>query len=267
MPAAPYIPMLAFSWGLAGGFSHCIGMCGVFVAAYTGPTDVSARPSSKGPTSPQVQAGGAATTTAPPHARAIGSGLRTSALAAGGRHMLFHAGRLTSLVTLGMIAGALGSIGHQWAAAQGVVSIAAGVLMVGLALGFAGIMPWLRIPEPDVLGAGGGVLRRLFARALRSDSASRPLLIGLFVGLLPCGLTYQALIPAALSGSIARAALIMALFCAGTIPGLLTFGVAGNLLFGGLLMRPHFRLAMTKVAAFIMAVIGVVFVWRGLGGF
>ena len=252
MTSQAYIPLLAFSWGLAGGFSHCIGMCGVFVAAYTAPSRPT--PARSSPPLPKREGEESRSGSSKPTSGAV-------------RHVLFHAGRLVTLTLLGAVAGAIGAIDHRWAAAQGVVGIAAGAVMIGLALGFAGIVPWFRIPEPDVLGAGGGVLRRLFVRALKSENVLKPLMIGAFVGLLPCGLTYQALIPAATSGSILRAMSIMALFCAGTIPGLLTLGIFGSALFGGLFTRPSFRNAMTKVAAAIMAVMGVVFIVRGVGGF
>jgi sulfite exporter TauE/SafE len=238
MTSESYIPLLAFSWGLAGGFSHCIGMCGIFVAAYTTPSQT---PPSQDAQKPRRNWNF-------------------------DRHAMFHAGRLASLVTLGVLAGLVGNLDHRWPAVQGVIGIIAGAVMIGLALGFAGIVPWFRIPEPDVLGAGGGRLRRLFAQAMRSQHRLKPMVIGIFVGLLPCGLTYQALIPAAVSGSIVRAALIMALFGLGTVPGLLMLGVFGNALFNGLLTAPRFRNGMTRVAAAIMAVMGVVFIWRGISG-
>ena len=121
------IYLLAAAWGLAGGFSHCIGMCGIFVVSYAG-----------------MPAKGDARRFVHPE-----------------RHLLFHGGRLLSLAALGVIGGALGDLSHRWAAVQGAVGVAIGLLMVGLALGMAGILPWLRIPEPDVLGAGGGRGRRL----------------------------------------------------------------------------------------------------------
>lgn len=223
---ATFVPWLAFLWGLTGGFSHCIGMCGVFVASYanaTGPKDSRPHPE---------------------------------------RHLLFHGGRLFSLVTLGTLGGLLGSVSHIWAQAQGWVSLFAGILLIALALGFAGVIPALRIPEPDVLGAGGGKLRRLFVKTLQSRHGLRPLLIGLFVGLLPCGLTYQALIPATLSGSPGRGALTMLMFGLGGIPGLLTLAVFGGALLGKILMNPVFRNRMTLVSAAIMAVMGVDFLMR-----
>ncbi len=222
----------ALGYGLVGGFAHCIGMCGVFVLAYAGLPD-------KG------------------DARRF---LHPE------RHVLFHAGRLSSLTALGLVGGCIGGLGHRWAALQGIISITAGVVMLGLALGLAGILPGFRIPEPDVMGAGGGRLRRGFLRALRSRSVLRPLLIGLFVGLLPCGLTYTALI-----GTFAlrplSGALLMLLFGLGTVPGLLTLGVFGNSLFGGLLTSAPFRSRMTQAAAVIMAALAVAFVWRGVANF
>jgi len=251
MPAASsYIPLLAFSWGLAGGFSHCIGMCGIFVASYTTSSRPIAIDTSRG-------AGGRGTAVAE----------RPKVENPAERHIMFHLGRMFTLTLLGAIAGAIGDIGHIWAQAQGAISIVAGLVIVGLALGFAGVLPWFRIPEPDVLGAGGGVLRRLFLRALQSENSLKPLLIGGFVGLLPCGLTYQALIPAATSGSILRSMVTMALFCLGTMPGLLTLGFFGNVFLNGRLMEPKFRNTMTKVAAVIMGVMGIVFIFRGFSGF
>ncbi len=216
---------LALLLGLASGFSHCIGMCGIFVVSYSG-----------------GQAGRGAV-----------------------RHGLFHGGRLLALAGLGAAGGAIGSLGHRWAAAQGGVSLAVGVVMLGLALGLAGIVPKFRLPEPDVLGAGGGTLRRVYLGVLQSKHALKPLGVGVFVGVLPCGLTYNALM-ATFTLRPLSGALLMLCFGLGTVPGLLTLGVFGNALFGGLLTRLPFRVAMTRVSALFMAILGASFVWRGWSG-
>jgi len=220
---------LAFFWGLAGGFSHCIGMCGVFVVAYSG----SPEPGSSSHRVPPV------------------------------RHFLFHLGRLCTLALLGALAGVVGGITHPWAHAAGVFSLVSGIILLGLAVGFAGLIPWFHIPEPDVLGAGGGFGRRLFLKALQNRSSLKPLLIGLFVGLLPCGLTYQALVAAAVSGRALPAAATMVLFGLGTIPGLLLLGFFGSVFLGGLFMKPKFRSSMTLVAAAFMAAMAIAFIIRG----
>ncbi len=215
--------LLALGLGLASGFSHCIGMCGIFVVSYAG-----------------------------------AAGARTGA----GRHWLFHGGRLAALGLLGLAGGTVGALGHRWASAQGGVSLAVGLVMLGLALGLAGVFPKFRLPEPDVLGAGGGVLRRAYLRALQSKHALKPLLVGIFVGVLPCGLTYNALMATFTLHPLSGAALMLC-FGLGTVPGLLALALFGNALFGGLLTRLPFRVAMTRVSAVFMAALGAAFLWRG----
>jgi sulfite exporter TauE/SafE len=219
---------LALGMGLASGFSHCIGMCGIFVVSYAGMPEKDGERRFLYPM----------------------------------RHVLFHGGRLAALAVLGLAGGAIGALGHRWASARAIGSLTVGVVMLGLALGLAGLLPGFRLPEPDVLGAGGGRLRRLYLRVLQSHSVWKPLGVGIFVGFLPCGLTYNALM-ATFTLSPFSGALLMLLFGLGTIPGLLALALFGNALFGGLLMRLPFRLAMTRVSALFMAALGLAFVWRG----
>lgn len=223
---------LALATGLASGFSHCIGMCGIFVVSYAGMPDK----------------GGAARLLHP------------------ARHALFHGGRLAALASLGLAGGAVGALGHRWASAQGAVSLTVGVVMLGLALGLAGFVPGFRLPEPDVLGAGGGRGRRVYLRVLQSRSALKPLGVGVFVGLLPCGLTYNALL-ATFALRPLPGALYMLCFGLGTVPGLLALALFGRVLFGGLLMKMPFRVAMTRVSALFLAALGLAFLWRGWTSF
>ena len=228
MTAAQEAWGLALGMGLASGFSHCIGMCGVFVISYAGAAG-----------------------------RARGGA---------GRHILFHSGRLAALALLGLAGGLIGALGHRWASAQAVVSFGVGLLMLGLALGLAGVFPRFRLPEPDVLGAGGGRVRQAYRRVLGSKSVLKPLGVGVFVGFLPCGLTYNALMATftlhPLSGLV-----LMLCFGLGTVPGLLALALFGQTLLGGLLTRLPFRLAMTRVSALFMAALGLAFLWRGWTSF
>jgi sulfite exporter TauE/SafE len=163
------------------------------------------------------------------------------------------------------LAGALGSLTHIWLSVQAWASVVIGLLTIGLALGFAGIVPGFRIPEPDVFAAGGGRLRRAFVHVLRSRHRLKPLAVGLFVGFLPCGLTYYWLIPSLAAGPLCGA-LLMATFCLGTMPGLLALGLAGGTLAGRLATATIFRKRMTLVAAAMMAILGISFAWRGVMG-
>lgn len=233
MTAAQEAWGLAFGMGLASGFSHCIGMCGVFVISYAG---------------------------------VAGRARQGAGRQGAGRHVLFHSGRLAALASLGLAGGVIGALGHRWASAQAVVSFGVGLLMLGLALGQAGVFPRFRLPEPDILGAGGGRVRQAYRRVLGSKSIWKPLGVGVFVGFLPCGLTYNALMATftlhPLSGLI-----LMLCFGLGTVPGLLALALFGQTLLGGLLTRLPFRLAMTRVSALFMAALGLAFLWRGWTSF
>lgn len=227
-----FLPLL---WGLAGGFSHCIGMCGIFVLSCSG-----------GPISADGKPRPA------PHLLE--------------RHLAFQAGRLITLSLLGAIAGAIGSLAgfaSHFARTQGIVSIVAGVLMALLALGYVGLIPQLKIPEIDVMGAGNGWGRRVFVRTLQSRIGFRPFLLGLLVGLLPCMLTYTVLIPAAATLSAVKGLFIMLAFGIGTMPGLLTLGLLSGL-FAGFFKKPAFRVAMTRISALVMLAMAGVFIWRGI---
>lgn len=227
--------LLPFLWGLAGGFSHCIGMCGIFVLSCSAGAlgaDGKPRPA--------------------PHLLE--------------RHLAFHAGRLITLSALGALAGAIGSLAgfaSHFARTQGIVSIAAGVLMAILALGYVGIIPQLKMPEIDVMGAGSGWGRRVFVRALQNRSGFRPFLLGLLVGFLPCMLTYTVLIPAAATLSAVKGLFILLWFGIGTVPGLLALGLVSGI-FANRFKNPDFRILMTRLSGLAMLAMAGVFIWRGI---
>lgn len=141
------------------------------------------------------------------------------AVACGGtarESVFWHAGRISTYVVLGALAGAFGGSipGPGWVA--GVVST---VLIVYFAAVLAGIVaePRIRIP---------GVQRAASRLVSRPDAGAR-YLFGLVNGLLPCGLVYATLsVPVAL-GEPAAGAAAMLLFGLGTVPALatVTFGL------------------------------------------
>ncbi len=141
------------------------------------------------------------------------------AVACGGsarQSFFWHAGRLTTYVILGALAGAFGGAipGPGWVA--GVVSTA---LIVWFALVLAGILPEPRVRIPGVQEAASNLVSR--------PEAGARYLFGLANGLLPCGLVYATLaIPVAL-GEPAAGAAAMLLFGLGTVPALaaVTFGL------------------------------------------
>lgn len=126
----------------------------------------------------------------------------------------FQLGRVLGYALLGALAAAslqgLGWLTVQSAALRPVWSLFhVAALVLGLMLLFQARQPvWLE-----------DTARRVWART-RAFAANRgkgaPVILGMLWALLPCGLLYSALLVAALAGSAASGAMVMALFAAGT---------------------------------------------------
>lgn len=193
---------------------HCLGMCGGIVAAL----------SLGAPRS---------------------GGGRSAALA-----LAYNGGRVASYAALGTVAGLLALpvdvAGWGYRVLQAIGFIA--LVLAGLRLG-----GWLAGSGP-LERAGLAVWRRvspLTRRLLPIDRVSRAVPAGLLWGLLPCGLVYAMLPVAAGSGSIGGAALTMAAFGLGTLPGMVIASVLAQRLSGqrpGLALRRYAGAAMIALA-------------------
>jgi hypothetical protein len=215
------IDLLGFlTLGLLGGLGHCVGMCSPFVLF------VSRR---------YVPAGGA----------------RAAVVAA---QLWYTTGRIVTYAALGAAAGALG----------GVVELAGG--LVGLqraASVVAGsvLVVWALVALSDLVprrGTGGALFTRV-AGVLKGRVPGHPFATGLFLGLLPCGLLYSALIAAAARGGPTEGATALALFGLGTAPALLGVSVADELL-------ARNRAFVNRISQVFLLVMGSWFLWTGLAG-
>ncbi len=217
--------------------------------------------------------------------------------ATGRRRLLLHAGRLTTYAGLGALAGALGyGIGaaagmhqhdhggaHDAAGASalpgaaiwgGALALLAAIMAAYMALALLG-----RVPAPELLLARftrwwGRTARGLIGRpvstrqALAASGRSEHLarenlqtyLLGLFWGLLPCGLVLAALLTAAATGSPVHAAITMLLFGLGTAPLGLGMGWAGSRFRPG----PRWAGRLRPVAAALVLLFGAQMALRGL---
>ena len=209
-----------FLAGLAGGASHCAGMCGPFVLA-------------------QATAGAAAQSR---ESTGRFYRLRGAAL------LPYHCGRATTYAALGALVaglagGAVAFTRWRWLAA-GFLVLAA---LLFLGQGAAALTRWH--PWAGKSGRIGPLARGLtrLARPFLADPRGvRGYGLGVLLGFLPCGLLYGALAGAAAAGGAAAGALAMLAFTAGTVPALMAVGFAGHFfgrrwgdatrLFGGLLM-------------------------------
>ncbi len=209
------------------GSVHCAAMCGGFVCFYTG-------------SEPTGGAGRAAD-------RSTAEVLHS--------HALYNVGRLLAYLTLGAIAGLIGSKVSDIGAVAGIqqaATIAAGLLMIMWALSTLAVQRGVsfgaaaRTPE---------AWRRLLGQvlfAVRSQPTPvRALLTGLLTTLLPCGWLYVFVAAAGGTGSVPSAMTMMAVFWLGTVPALLAIGLGAQTVLGS------FRNRLPMVSAVVVLVMGL----------
>lgn len=127
-------------------------------------------------------------------------------------HLLYHAGRLVSYVTLGALAGALGESIVSWLGANPTrfAPWAMMAFFVALAFNLDGRLTRWKARH----GFGRGIVQR----AYRLPGYARGASLGLLTPLIPCGPLYLMLWATTMSGSAAQGMIVMACFAAGTMP-------------------------------------------------
>lgn len=181
------------------GTGHCIGMCGPLVVAFPGLT------------------GGF------------------------GSHLSYHAGRIATYTGIGILMGSVGLAMAKIASVAGfeylkmvvriqmLFSLVAGIflLMFGLAqLGIVSRPAWLSIFTPEKMPGYRYLIRSAF---LKTNPALMAI-TGMFMGFLPCGLSFAAFSRAlAVSRPLEGGVLLLA-FGVGTLPGLLLVGTGASVL-------------------------------------
>ncbi len=212
----------ALASGLLVGFGHCAAMCGPLV-------------------------GSLALAAAP-------SGARRSLAAQLG----YHAGRLTTYALVGGAMGATGAfvnVAGRLAGLQDAVAIGAGVLLVLVGLGAAGLSVGLRRLEARLSAR----LARLVRALLEGGGPGRLFPVGLALGLLPCGASWTAFLAAAGAGSLPGGLLLSLAFGVGTLPALLLVGALATA------AGARLRGALYRAGGVLVALLGVAFLLRGAG--
>jgi sulfite exporter TauE/SafE len=209
------LPMLVA--GLAGGFTHCAGMCGPFVLA-----QVAGRLENV-----EIGSFGAV------------ARLRTAAL------LPYHLGRLTTYTLLGAVAGGLSDAvsllsQHVWIPALFLTLSA--VLFLAQAFERSPRLPWL---DRRLSQGADGLVRNLPA-AVREGTGMGGYVLGVALGFLPCGMLYGALAASVGCGTSFAGGIGMAAFALGTFPALFAVG------YGGMALGQRRRAQMRMLARPVM---------------
>jgi sulfite exporter TauE/SafE len=169
--------------------------------------------------------------------------------------LLYNTGRIITYGLLGIIFG-LAGMGFALGGVQQWVSIALGSLMI-----LAVLVPRIGAAGKRVSGYTDrltGLLKKPLIRLFKAKTYRSLFFIGLLNGFLPCGLVYIALAGALVMSKYYEGALYMIFFGLGTIPMLLAISVAGNII------SARLRTKLTKVIPFIIILLGILFILRGL---
>ena len=214
---------LALATGFLGGFGHCVGMCGPIAAA--------------------VSLGAAP-----------GRGTRGAL----GIHLLYNFGRVTTYACIGTAMGLAGSfvdVAGRIAGLQSAAAVLAGLVLIALGLGAAGLAGWAKRLEARSVER----LLRVVRRMIGDGGAGRGYPLGILLGFLPCGLSYSAFIGAAATGSPVRGLLFASIFALGTLPAMMLAGGVTAWL------GARTRGVLYRAGGVLVAVLGLLFLLRGLG--
>lgn len=136
--------------------------------------------------------------------------------------LTYHVGRLVTSTLLGTVFGGVGGAFAYSDKARSMVFTLLGLVMIVVALRMWGIFPWLR--ELDALIPSFCK----FPSQVRYKISGKSLLVGLFTGIMPCGASYSMWLYAASTGSATKGAIVMFLWCLGTVPLLLGLCLLGR---------------------------------------
>jgi sulfite exporter TauE/SafE len=168
--------------------------------------------------------------------------------------LLYNAGRITTYISLGLLAGWLGS-GLRWFGWQQRISLIMGITIL-LFMIIPAIMPIHRL-ESNMHARMAGI-RQTLGRVLFKGTPSAMFSTGFLNGLLPCGLVYMALAGSTISGSPLQGAAFMALFGFGTVPVMLAT------VWMGALLHRKMRSKLQKMYPALLIMMSILLIIRGL---
>jgi sulfite exporter TauE/SafE len=177
--------------------------------------------------------------------RRYSTGVRPGGVA----HAWYTVGRLTTYTLLGAIAGGMGMALTSAGALLGIQRAAAFVSGAVLVVWAVAVLL-----QRGRRATSFGWFTRMTTR-LGAQMPGHPVVLGLVLGLLPCGLLYSAVVAAMARGTVVGGAIAMGVFGLGTVPALFMVSLADTLL---IRRRP----ALNLVSQVFVLSMGVWFLWR-----
>jgi sulfite exporter TauE/SafE len=172
-------------------------------------------------------------------------------------HLCYHAGRIITYTGIGLLMGSLGLVLAKLASVTGldylatlariqlVFSLLAGIFLALFGLGQLGILgqsEWLIISNPQIIPG----YRYIVGSAFQRSDRWLMVITGMFMGFIPCGLSFAAFSRALAASRPMEGGLFLLAFGLGTLPGLLLLGTGASViarryrrhfdLFSGMLM-------------------------------
>lgn len=166
--------------------------------------------------------------------------------------LIYNSGRILMYALLGGIMGSLGSLLPFENLRNGLA------ISLGVALLVLSVTGWVNTRIPIVSSLMSKVLlwfKRVFAGVLRQRSRRATFLLGFLNGILPCGLTFAALIVALALGTWKSAA-FMIVFGLGTLPVMV--GFTGWLHY----LTKRFNFSVVRMASVLLFISGCLLITR-----
>ncbi len=166
---------------------------------------------------------------------------------------LYNMGRAATYAMLGLIFGFVGSQFRIWGLQQ-ILSVGAGMLILFLLISrysFSSRIPWLASLQKTVEGK----VSRWLAAPKRTTSY---FMIGIWNGLLPCGLVYVGIAAALTTSNVWHGTLLMFSFGLGTLP------VMAALMIFGQFISPGVRHKLNRAVPYLIACMALILILRGL---
>ncbi len=168
----------------------------------------------------------------------------------------YHLGRLSAYAVIGLVFGLLGK-GLFLAGIQQKLSIFIGVLMIVVILIPERVVARYNFSKPVFIFISK--IKTSLGKQFKNKSYKSLFTIGLLNGFLPCGMVYVALFGAIAMQSESFGVLYMILFGLGTVP------MMSSIVYLKSFLTIPIRNKIQKVIPFVAIIIGILFIFRGLG--